>query len=563
MAKLTRVPNFNGRMSTTPVPYRRTKRPHLWGGMTSAPAGKMVPVAYAPLFREDAAHGYIDLQTEMMETHELLANKVYGRYRAYFVPFLALSRFNGSRDLFDKSYMQEPLVEGGDVVPWIETMEHGEHGEHAVLKYLGMHANEGDDVNSSVIEAVNVVWNFLAVNRSKDITLRDRLDDTLPRAFWELGRFEDVVPDFDQAVIDGEVALNVVAGQLGLTGPAPIRVEDGQSVGVSNNADGSGMRALQMNNTGNQITYSGAALGATGTVKAVNGLETDLSEVYAEMQQNGITVSLSQIDRAREMRAFAKLRERFTGHGDDWIINMLMDGIHIPELDGKQPILLADQLVNFAQAKRYATDGDNLAKSAVSGGVRVRLPIHVPRANTGGLIMVFAEHFPAQMFERQRDPWLHTKSVDQLPEAMRDYLDPEKVDIVTNGEVDNDHDTPNDTFGYAPQHWKWYNWPIQNGGDFFQPKVDGANDVNRQRFWPLEIANPTLSESFYLVPDLVSVPFLSEEGDPFQIAKSGGLVITGNTQPGGKLHEAEDNYDAVNARADGGFIQKPNNSEEE
>lgn len=537
MAKqLSRVPMNVGRTATNPVPYHRTKRPHMWGGMTTAPAGKMVPVCYAPLFREDSAHGAIELSVEMMETHELLANKTYGRYTAYFVPFLALERFGGSRDLFDKSYMKEPLQEGESVVPWIETVGMGLHGATAIYKYLGVHGQSEDLVNSSVIEAYNCVWNFRAKNRSKDITPRMRLQGGLAPAFWERGRFEDVVPDFDQAVIDGEVALDIVNPQVTVNG---LLRSDATLTGPHYPAAG------------------GGAVTAAGSVHPVGvdaGIEAP--RLWAELAESGITVSLSNIDRAREMRSFAKLRERYTGHSDEWIINMLMDGIRIPELDGKQPILLADRLVDFRQSKRYATDGANLAKSAVSGGQKVRLPIYVPKANTGGIVMVFAEHFPAQMFERQRDPWLHTTDVDQLPEAMRDYLDPEKVDIVTNAEVDTDHIDPDSTFGFAPQHWRWFSWPVQNGGDFYRPTVDGTNDVIRQRFWPLETANPTLSESFYLVPDLITSPFLDEESDPFQISKNGGLVITGNTQPGGKLHEAEDNYDAVNARADGGRIDK-------
>lgn len=562
MAKLARVPNYRGRMSTTPVAYKRTKRPHMWAGMTTAPAGKMVPVAYAPLFREDAAHGRLTLNIEMMETHEYLANKVYGRYTAYFVPFLALERFGGSRDLFDKSYMKEPLQPGDEVVPWIETDEFGEHGSNLIFKYLGLHGGENDLVNTSITEAVNCVWNFRARNRSKDITLRDRLDTSLPPAFWERGHFDAVVPDFDQAVIDGEVALNVLQHNLAIAGPggsSVLAVEASGSNGPSfkkKSGDDFTDGTLNFSGSGSFAPFSAGPAGSGEVLWNNPQLVLDLNKLQAEMAANGITVSLANIDRAREMRSFARLRERYTGHSDEWIINMLMDGISIPELDGKQPILLADKLVDFKQAKRYATDGDNLAKSAVSGGQSVTLPIYVPRANTGGLVMVFAEHFPAQMFERQRDPWLYTTDVDQLPEAMRDYLDPEKVDIVTNGEVDTDHENPDDTFGYAPQHWKWFSWPVQNGGDYYRPTVDGANDEYRTRFWALETANPTLSESFYLVPDLITTPFLDEDSDPFQIQKAGGLVITGNTQPGGRLYEAEDNYKAVDERADGGFIDK-------
>lgn len=533
------------RTATDPVPYKRSKRNQMIGGMTSGPAGRIIPLAFAALFREDSMRGSITVNCEMMETQELLANKVHLRITAHFVPFLALERFAGSRDLFDKSFNGEPLKVGDPVVPWIETHAMGAHGSNAVYKALGLHGKPTDMVNTSVLEVYNLIKTFRNKNRSKDLPERGRLDTTLAKAFWLAGRFEHVVPDFDQAVLDGEVALNITEAKMPVKG---IGIAGTPTVSTNVNLRETGGTA--------SMTYPRYVQPDAVRFRTEQRAGFEWPDIWTELEQNGITVSLSNIDRAREMRSFAKLRERYTGHDDDWIISMLMNGIHIPELDGKQPVLIADKVVNFGQSKRYATDSGNLTESATSGGVSVRVPLFVPRTNLGGIVMVCAEAIPAQMFERQQDPWFHTTDVDDLPEAMRDYLDPEKVDIVSNGQVDTSHATPNGTFGYAPQHWKWTSFGPRIGGKFYRPTVDGATDEERRRFWAAEMINPALSADFFEVSTIHQKPFLDQEADPFEFALEGNLVITGNTQFGGLLHEAEDNYDAIDEETQTDRIEK-------
>src|SRR5690606_11840601 len=118
------------RMNTTPLRTPRTMRRQSARGITSLPAGKMVPLMAVPLLREDAIRsGRLRFSFESMETAEILMNAINVRVMAYLVPFLALDRFNGSMDQLNLSFEGKPPLEGEDVVPFIETEEFGDHGD--------------------------------------------------------------------------------------------------------------------------------------------------------------------------------------------------------------------------------------------------------------------------------------------------------------------------------------------------------------------------------------------------------------------------------------------------
>lgn len=538
------------RQQTQPHAWKRTRRNHGVAVLTSLPAGKFVPVAAIPMLREDGLSARLRVAVEMQETREILMNPVYLRARAFVVPLLALARFEGSRDQFDRSYKGEPQVEGGDVVPFIETQAMGAHGANAVLKALGLHAKPTDMVNTAYNEAVNVIWNYLAKNVSPNIEERARLDTSLPPAFWPRSRFQHVVPDFDQAVIDGEVALNVVNAKLPVKG---IGIRTPQAASALGSTRQSDLTSSSMTGWYHESSPDGAGE-AQFVIK--QSATANYPDVFAEMQENGITVSLSNIELAKKTQAFAKIRERYQEHDEDWIIDMLMDGLSIPDQYLKQPMLLADKTVRFQQAKRYATDAGNLAESAVSGAAMVDLSLRVPRLSTGGVVMVIVECVPEQLFERERDPFLHSTSVGEWPEALRDYLDPEKVDVVKCGEIDTDHDTPDATFGYGPMNGKWNIGAPRAGGKFYRPEVDAGTDEARQRVWAVETVNPTLSEDFYLVSSIHTKPFLDTESDPFEATVVGNAVCDGNTQFGGMLVEATSNYDKVAEKAPTERIEK-------
>lgn len=560
-------------MTTDALSFPRTRRNHSVQVLTSFKPGVCVPIAAIPMLREDALSASLDIAVEMMETVELLVNPVKLRVTAYVVPHLALARFEGSRDQFDRSYSGQPKVAGGAVVPFIETLAYGTYGANAVYKALGLHAKSTDLVNTSYLESYNTIWNFRAKNRSRNLTPRGRLDTTLAPAFWDHSRFEHVVPDFDQAVIDGQINLNIVSGNLAVKAAGGVSRLDVKNLGwqqsVTPTAIGAG---AGMNNSDGTVTTTAAGNVWYGSVAASNNLAakgktvglnqhpdvwSDLTGVYAEMTAGGAAISLSNLELAKKTQAFAKLRERFDGYADDWIIdNMMMNGLEIPDQAMKQPIMLADRIVDFAQAKRYATDAGNLAESAVSGGARATLNIRVPRINVGGVVMVLAEVIPQQLFERQRDPYFTSVNVDAWPEALRDTLDPEKVDVVKNGEIDSDHATPAGTFGYAPMNWRWNAWGPRVGGKFLRPTTNTGTDDARQRIWAVETVNPALSADFYIVSSMHTKPFLDIVSDPFECSIGGNAVIEGNTQFGGVLIESAANYTEVLAEAPQARITK-------
>nr|QJB21262.1 MAG: major capsid protein [Microvirus sp.] len=547
MANTLKIP-ANRKMSTTPISVPRTNRLFTARGITSLPAGKMVPIMACPLLREDGiTSGRLRFNFEMMETAEVLMNAVNVRVMAYLVPTLAFDRFEGSMDQLNRSW-EGQAFKGLPVVPYVETEVKGAHGSEAIYKYLGLHARPGQMVNTMYAEAYNQIWNFRAANRSKDITPRARLAKTLAPAFWQHERFKHIVPDFDQAVIDGQVALNVVNSKMPVKGLA--------TGGVANVAT----TGLNMKRTDGVYELASATVGQRwlNPLYAKEGsYPATYPDVYAEMSANGITVSLSNIELARKTQAFAKLREQYHGHSDEWLINMLMDGLTIPELALSQPMLVGDKATVFGMAKRFATDSGNLTESVVNGATFVDLAIQLPRIACGGVLMVVAEITPDQIFERQKDPFFHAANADSFPHYLRDTLDPEKVEVVPNEFVDLDHSTPNATFGYAPLNYAWHMDCPHVGGKFYRPAVDAGFDEDRQRIWAVETANPKLSADFYLCTQMHTKPFVVTNADPFECVTQGDIVINGNTVFGGVLHEATNDYAKVMAEAPTQRVVKP------
>ncbi|MBB3387284.1 hypothetical protein FHT82_000004 [Rhizobium sp. BK275] len=550
-----KAPNASdmNRMRTQPLVAPRTMRRQSARGITSLPAGKMVPIAAFPLLREDAVKsGRLRFNFEHMETAEVLMNAINVRMLAYFVPMLALDRFNGSMDQLNLSYEGKPPLEGEAVVPYIEQVAFGAHGSNAIYRYLGMHGRETQMVNSAYVEAYNQIWNFRAKNRSPDLSLRTRLQADLAPAFWAHDQFRHMVPDFDQAIIDGEVPLNIVGSQL-----AVYSAGGGNTIPVSGNpkfvtAEGNKDIAVKVT-TGD--VYTTPAATNNRSVTGMAGLTAGLAGVYAELQANGITVSLSNIEMARKTQAFAELRRQYNQH-DDYIINLLMDAINIPDQAFKQPMLLADKRTIFGQAKRYASDAGNLTESVVNGMTALDMSIQLPRVGMGGVIMIVAEITPDQLFERQEDPFLTALSVDDLPQYLRDTLDPEKVDVVKNSRIDVSHATPNGTFAYEPLNARWNIDAPRVGGVFYRPTVNSSFDEDRQRIWSVETLNPTLSTDFYLCTNMHTKPFVVTNRDPFEVVSQGDVYIEGNTVFGGHLVEATNDYEQVLAQVPQARIEK-------
>jgi predicted Rdx family selenoprotein len=224
----------------------------------------------------------------------------------------------------------------------------------------------------------------------------------------------------------------------------------------------------------------------------------------------------------------------------------------------KQPILLSKQSTMIGYNQRYATDAANLDTSVTNGFATVDMTIRTPGAmNTGGVILITAEIVPEQMWERKKDYFLYETDPDNLPNYLRDVLDPEQVSVVKNDHLDVEHSTPDGTFGYAPLNHEWMRDMVNVGGKYYRP-ADDAFDEDRAKIWTVEQTDPTLSEDFYLVSGLHKKVFSDQVADAFEITCISDVEITGNTVFGERLLEADatSDYEQITNLVDSARIEK-------
>ena len=548
---------------SAPITVQKSMRTARGRVLTSGDAGKILPLKYEWLHREDGVQsGKIRVNVEMMETSEMLMNGVGVTLYAHFVPMLAFDRFSGSMNELNASYKGENGV-AGSVVPFFESNKYAingvaytasdssawDDGSNAVAnanfyRTLGMHFQTVSNLNTTVVEAYNAIVNHRRKARSKSLPLRNAFDHSLAEAFWINNGMQNIVPDFDQALIDGEVQLQ------GLTFQAPIKSPSLQGHGTNTYKDAPNTDYLTS-------TYrnSPAMLGDNIDVEGTNYV---FNEIFAELTSGGnATMSLADIDQARKTAGFAKLRQMYDGIDDDYIIDLLMSGIRVPEEAMKQPILLGKQRAMIGFNQRYATDAADLDESATNGFATIDMSIRTPAMNTGGVIMITAEIVPEQLWERKKDYFLYTTDADTLPNYLRDFLDPEKVSVVKASHCDVNHATPDATFGYAPLNHEWQRDMVNVGGKYYRPSND-AFDEDRAKIWSAEATNPILNEDFYLCTDLHKKVFADQTADSFEITAMTDFKIVGNTVFGAGLQESDatSDYDAITAQVDSARIVK-------
>ena len=218
---------------SAPITVQKSMRAARGRVLTSGDAGKILPLKYEWLHREDGVQsGKIRVNVEMMETSEMLMNGVGVTLYAHFVPMLAFDRFNGSMNELNASYKGENGV-AGSVVPFFESNKFYDAGEDVVkattrligstqaidtttsnswaftadfYQAMGIHT-QAENFNTTPVEAYNAIVNHRRKARSKSLTLRNAFDHSLAEAFWINNGMQNIVPDFDQALIDGEVQL--------------------------------------------------------------------------------------------------------------------------------------------------------------------------------------------------------------------------------------------------------------------------------------------------------------------------------------------------------------------
>ena len=551
---------------TAPIQVQRSTRRDRGRVLTSAEAGNIIPLKYIPMLREDAVkRGTVRVNIEMMETAELLMNGIRVDVMAHYVPMLAFDRFNGSMDELNRSYKGETGI-GGNVVPFFEHNRYWSRSSNT-LGYLSpadaplLDTNEGWDIhgmrmfyqtmgihtqaariNNTVVEAYNAIVNHRRRARSASLPTRNPFDHHLAEAFWSLDN-NFIVSDFDQKLIDGEVALK------GLRFEAPVKSRFATWYG-RNTIDATANHVPQADG---QYAPSSPSAGLVD-----EGDVYLFSQMYAELTSGGnATMSLADIEQAKKTAAFAKLRSMYDGIEDESIIDLLMEGIRVPEETMKQPILLNKKSTMIGYNQRYATDAANLDTSVTNGFASVECSIRTPQMNTGGVIMITAEIVPEQLWERKKDYFLYETNADNLPNYLRDVLDPEQVSVVKNDHLDVNHSLPNGTFGYAPLNHEYQRDMVNIGGKYYRPAND-AFDEDRAKIWTVEQTDPSLSEDFYLVSSLHKKVFSDQVADAFEITCISDMEITGNTVFGQRLLEtdATSDYEEITDLVDGARIVK-------
>lgn len=515
---------IKNRMKADPIPVVRQHRPVKVENFTTVTVGKIAPVAAFGLLRGDSCSGRLEVAIEMNETYEVLYNSMQARINLWFVPKVALDRFQRNPTYFERSAVGEPITNepGAATIPFLPTTP---YAINPIFKSMGMLEKIGRPVITDYVESYNQIVTYSYRNRSKSLTPPLLTSTALATAMWGPNAFSNMVPDFDQGMIAGETPLTVVSADM----PVHTDVAPGGAISVRKGAD---KKMLDANMP--QVQLGGNSDGSTAR------------ELYAKLSPNGITVALANIDQARKLVEWAKFREQYEGHRDPFVIETLMAGLPISEQAWFSPMLLDTRTLDFKQIKRMATDGANLSNGVANGVVVTSLGCNVPQNPYGGIVMMTIEAVPEQLFERQSDPYFTTTSIEDLPRYDRDVLNPMPVVEVKNREVDVQHATPEGRFAFAERNWQWANNPVRVGGDMFVANGDAPTAIDRRVIYATEVANPQLNTEFYLATTLGKDVFLEKTRDPFKVGVGGMLDVMGLTVIGA-VHESEANFDAVRA----------------
>ena len=550
------------RQSTTPVKFNKSTRKDASVLMSSARAGVVVPAGYVPLLPGDSASGRVGIDIQLKEMPKPLLNAVHANVQAWVIPKSAHPKFAG-RDELQHAFTGEAIKALGapdrtppDYFTLLNSAALTTAVNSPMFKTLGLHSVAGAPVNTDLIDAFQLVYNFrLAAHSSRLPRRKYAAEDvaeatSFQRAFWPSSRFSRVVPDYERALVVGALDLDVAAGRLPVSGIGLTPVNAAPAHGPRNYMDYEGVKtAGQHWEVGENI--SGPKLVVE---KAATGLRT---KIFAEMGGQAVTVSLADIDKARTTQAFAKLRTAYAGNdttgfdNDDTLVSMLMQGLPVAEDDFKRPWLLDSQRVPVGFAERFATDAANLDQSVTLGRASAVLSLNVPALPEGGVIVFTIEVLPERVDERMSDEWLQATAVDDLPNALRDVQRTEPVDLVLNRRIDAKHAAPNQIYGYEPMNDKWNRDTTRLGGDFYMATPGGGWTENRSAIWQSEIVNPNFTGTHYLAPAPFPHDVFSDTtAHAFEFVCRHTVAITGLTQIGDVLVEANGDYAAVQSVLD-------------
>lgn len=540
------------RQSSTPVQFTKTTRGDRRVGMTSGRAGVVLPIDYIPLLRGDSASGSFMASLDLAEMPKPLQNAVTANFQAWFVPKAAHTQFSGY-DEFMMSYqggtiraqgqadrVAPPFFQGYATLP-----EQTEYRDSDFLRTMGIHMRAmgvGNGHNLDLLDAYNLVQNYRLAAHSTKLTRRPYAKEDLTgalkfqRAFWPSGKFRHMVPDYERALILGSLDLDVLAGQIPISG-----------LGISApTAEGD-----RTNLFWTDPPHTDTRTGRSGSETAFETLG-GVPQVFAEMTGQQVGITLADIDKARTTQSFGQLRTAYAGNNssgfdvDDEITAELMQGFAVPEDMFKRPWLLDSRRVTFGMVERHATDGASLDESVSVGRAAANLSLNVPVQDTGGIIIITCEVLPEQVHERQGDWFMHCNEPADLPNALRDVQRPEPVDIVQNWRIDELHSSYDGIYGYEPMNAVWDRDFTTLGGSFYQATPGNPWTEQRSAIWLAEPVDQTFTADHWLAPDDFPHNVFSDTlADAFEIAFRHSVVIRGITQIGDVLAENNDDYQAV------------------
>ena len=518
------------RNQKTPVPFPKTVRNPREMLNTSSRAGVVMPAGFIPLMPQDGikSGSSAEILVQMEETEKLLGNAVHVRAHAHFVSYAALERFDGI-----DSVMFGWAERTG--APAIVSLETSDAADASWFSHFGENTPVGSTINLDYLRAYNCTVNYRRSNVSKSLPVRADNVTSLARSLWGETALARIVPDWDGGMLESSAELTFVdAVANGFTGSATVEgyASDYAYGGLTRklNSDGSETGGY----TSSERTYALSIAQRGDTTGQV--FVDDFSNLVGTVSGGAGTVSLAAIENAKRTKAFAEMRSRMSGTDDD-LIDLLMKGMSIPSNMYHDPILIGSADVNINQSARYATDSANLDNYVANGVASLRIPLTLPTQTTGGFVVLTYEIVPEPVFARQADNFLY-KTFDQLPNALRDYLDTQPVQVVPNRFVDSLHTLPDGTFGYAPMNHDFTQARIKMGGRYLQGLSAVATDEDQQHIWSVRTVDPVLDEDAFLVPDnFAHDPFLDTVSDPFIVRVQYSCMIEGITQFGPSLYE--------------------------
>lgn len=543
------------RQNTSPVTFNRTMRRDRVTAMTSGRAGKVVPVDYFPLLAGDSASGRLGIDIELGEMPRPLLNGVLANVQTWVVPKCAHAQFSGFDD-----YMH--AREGSDIKtlgaadrtppPFFNTLTGADLTTVAnsdFMKALGIHNPSGVDINVDLIDAYNLIYNFRLAAHSSKLTREDYATENLAnalalkRAFWPKSAMSRVVPDYESALIVGQLDLDIQSGQLPISG-----------LGAENQNAGTGVNESVDETDQSNPTYATAKNLSNNAANDRVYAKTSggFLQIFAEMAGQTIPATLADIDKARTTQAFAKLRQAYAGNdstgfgNDDTIVAMLMSGLSVPEEYFKRPILLDNAIVPFGFTERFATDAANLDDSVSQGRASASLSLNIPEMPCEATVLTTVEVLPELLQEAMSDEMILATSVADLPDALRDVQRTEPVDTVLNRRRDARHTTPGGGYGHEPMNDKWNRDFTRLGGAFYQTDPNNPFTDQRSAIWMAGIVDPAFTADHWLAP--ASFPhdvFSDTLADAFECVVRHDVAINGLTQIGDVLEEDNSNFTVV------------------